>query len=263
MKSSPHALAVNDLTVAYGPATILHDVTTQVDAGEVVAVLGANGSGKSTLMKACLGLAPISAGSVQIFGRSVGGRPRVAFDRIGYVPQRSAAFSETPTTALEVVASGLIGSWRLRPPRGGRERALAALQQMGLGHRAHCPIRVFSGGQMQRTLIARALVRQPDLLILDEPLAGIDQDSQDLLLGALHDLHDAGTAIVVVLHEIGPFDGFLDRALVLAQGTIRHDGAPPTPRGHHAEPGHVHQHPDHAPPAPPTLAPDLSWSVRP
>ncbi|OKL54069.1 hypothetical protein BSZ39_06020 [Bowdeniella nasicola] len=256
---SDPVLLVDDLTVAYGPATILHDVTTTVTSGEVVAVLGANGSGKSTLIKACLGLAPVTHGEIYLFGAPITKPAQVPFDRIGYVPQRAAAISETPTTALEVVMSGMIGNWRLRPPRGAKARAMEALEQVNLADRAHHPIRVFSGGQLQRTLIARALVRTPELVILDEPLSGIDAHSQELLLGSLHQLHDAGATIIVILHEIGPFNGFLDRSIVLAQGSISHDGAPPEPHGHHASDSHVHQHYPHGDDAPPALAPDLSW----
>lgn len=259
MRDPAPVLFFDDLSVAYGPATILHDVTATVTRGEVVAVLGANGSGKSTLMKAALGLAPVTRGEIYLFGEPISQPAKVPFDRIGYVPQRAAAIGETPTTALEVVMSGLIGNWRLRPRRGAKATAMEALTKVNLADRAHDPIRVFSGGQIQRTLIARALVRRPELIVLDEPLAGIDRHSQELLLNALHELHDEGTTIIVVLHELGPFEGFLDRSIVLAQGSIAHDGAPPEPHGHHAHPDHVHQHHPHGDNAPPALAPDLSW----
>src|SRR5690606_10448683 len=162
-------------------ARILQGVDLDVRGGEMVALLGANGSGKSTLVKALLSVVPVSRGSVAIFGTDVADRRRVPWRRVGYVPQRVGAASGTPATALEVVASGLLDNRRLRPPRGWRDLALSALDEVGLAERANETVSVFSGGQQQRVLIARALVRRPELLVLDEPLTGIDRDSQESL----------------------------------------------------------------------------------
>ncbi|WP_226925063.1 metal ABC transporter ATP-binding protein [Georgenia thermotolerans] len=237
-------VAVAELGVTLGTSTILRGVSFTVRRGEIVALLGANGSGKSTLVKSLVGIVPITRGHAQLFGRDVTARHgAVPWDRIGYVPQRVTSGAGVPATALEVVVSGLIGNRRLRLPRGARQRALAALDQVGLADRADDSVQVFSGGQHQRVLIARALVRDPDLLILDEPLAGIDKRSKDALAATLEALHGRGTTILVVLHELGELGPLLERAIVLRHGRVVHDGARPTPAAGHDTPEHDHVHP--------------------
>ncbi|MDK8835926.1 ATP-binding cassette domain-containing protein, partial [Actinomyces urogenitalis] len=178
-RHDPDPVVVEDASVVLGSTLILSGINLTVAAGQSVALLGANGSGKSTLVKTVLGLNPLWAGCVRLFGHDVTHRCGVAWNRVGYVPQRVGASSGVPATALEVVRSGLLDSRHPFADRGrrARERALAALDAVGLADRAGDHVQVFSGGQSQRVLIARALVRDPDLLILDEPLAGIDRAS--------------------------------------------------------------------------------------
>src|SRR5690606_20662598 len=194
---------VRDLRVTLGSARILQGIDLDVHDGEFVALLGANGSGKSTLVKSLLTVTPVTSGTVELFGVDVRDARHVPWRRVGYVPQRVGAASGTPATALEVVSSGLLDNRRLRPPRRWRDRALEALDEVGLADRAGETVSVFSGGQQQRVLIARALVRRPDLLVLDEPLAGIDRDSQESLAATLTGLRERGTSVLVVLHELG------------------------------------------------------------
>lgn len=223
--------------------TILHGIDLTVRDGEVVALLGANGSGKSTLVKALTGIVPITAGRAEVFGADVAAARRsVPWSRVGYVPQRMGPSSGVPATAVEVVASGLLDGKRLRPGRGARRKSLEALEQVGLLDRAQDSVQVFSGGQQQRVLIARALAGEPEVLVMDEPTAGVDADSQDLLAGALGHLSQAGGSVVLVAHELGPIAGLIRRAVVLEDGRVVSDGAPPQPEGHHAAPGHAHQH---------------------
>ncbi|WP_152231045.1 metal ABC transporter ATP-binding protein [Georgenia ruanii] len=236
-------VAVEDLGVVLGASTILRGVSFTVRPGEIVALLGANGSGKSTLVKSLVGVVPIAHGHARLFGQDVTARHSVPWNRIGYVPQRVTSGAGVPATALEVVVSGLIDNQRLRLPRGARRRALAALDQVGLADRAGDSVQVFSGGQHQRVLIARALVRDPDLLILDEPLAGIDKRSKDALAATLEALHARGTTILVVLHELGELGPLLERAIVLRHGRVVHDGVSPSPTAGHDAPGHDHVHP--------------------
>lgn len=214
-------LVTTDLTASYGTAPILTGVSTTVHAGEVVAVIGANGSGKSTFMKACLGLVPKVTGSVQMFGHDTKREPKAAFTHVGYVPQRSPIAPATPVNALEMVTSGLVGAGSWHPKRGGKKRALAALETVGMADRAGDPIQYFSGGQLQRTMIARALVREPDLYLLDEPLAGVDQKSAQVVVDTLSVAHAKGATIVVVLHELGPFEPLITRALQASGGTLK------------------------------------------
>ena len=162
-------LEVSHLDVTLGASQILHDISVSVTTGEAVALLGSNGSGKSTLVRACLGIIPPTAGSVKLFGQDLNQSRSVEWDRIGYVPQRVSAASGVPATALEVVRSGLLGPRRLWADRGRKAKraAMEALEAVDLADRANDHVQVFSGGQAQRVLIARALVRRPDLLFLD------------------------------------------------------------------------------------------------
>lgn len=233
------------LSVAYDSARVLQNVDFRVGAGEAVALLGANGSGKSTLMRALLGITAASTGQVQLFETPLSARRIVPWERVGYVPQRAAAPSGLPATAVEVVLTGLLNRRTLHLRRGARARALAALEAVDLADRAHTAVQHLSGGQQQRVAIARALVRQPDLLLLDEPMAGVDTPTQDTLMRLLQRLHGEGMTIVVVLHEVAGMSSILQRAVVLRHGRIVHDGAPPLAVGAHAVAGHQHLHDDH------------------
>ena len=195
------AVSARGLHVELGGAAILHHVDLTVADGEVVALLGANGSGKSTLVRALIGVVPAGRGEVSLLGRPLG--RSVPWDRIGYVPQRVSATTGVPATAEEVVVSGTIHGRRVLPPRDARARAREALASVGLADAAGRAVRELSGGQQQRVLIARALVRRPDLLLLDEPVAGVDLPSQEAFAAALSGLAAAGTTILVVLHELG------------------------------------------------------------
>ncbi|MBQ0896420.1 metal ABC transporter ATP-binding protein [Micromonospora sp. U56] len=235
--------------VGYDGRPVLRDVSLTVTAGEVVAVLGANGSGKSTLIRAVLGLVPLAAGSVALFGTPL--RRFRQWRRIGYVPQRLGAGGGVPATVREVVASGrLARRGVLRPPgRTDREAVDAALRAVGLADRAADPVATLSGGQQQRTLIARALAGRPELLVLDEPTAGVDAASQEAFATALRDFVADGGTVLLVAHELGPLRPLISRAVVVHQGGICHDGVVPEPAGHHAEPDHDHVHP-HGPDEP-------------
>lgn len=258
--SDRSVVTARGLRVVLGGAVILRHVDLTVTEGEVVALLGANGSGKSTLVRALVGAAPAAAGSVELFGAPLG--RQVPWHRVGYVPQRVTADGGVPATATEVVVSGTLHGRRLLPPRDARTRARAALAEVGLEHVAERPVRELSGGQQQRVLIARALVRRPDLLVLDEPVAGVDLPSQQTFAAALGRLVTAGTTVLVVLHELGALAPQVSRAVVLRHGAVVHDGAPPAPRDEHAGPDHVHLHPHDASGGPDALEPGLTPTVR-
>ncbi|MEU7752771.1 metal ABC transporter ATP-binding protein [Micromonospora sp. NPDC049101] len=236
-------ITVEHGVVGYDGRPVLRDISLTVTAGEVVAVLGANGSGKSTLIRAVLGLVPFSAGSVTLFDRPL--RRFRQWERIGYVPQRLGAGGGVPATVREVVASGrLARRGVLRPPgRADRAAVDAALLAVGLADRAGDPVATLSGGQQQRTLIARALAGHPELLVLDEPTAGVDAASQEAFADALRDFVAGGGTVLLVAHELGPLRPVISRAVVVHEGRIAHDGAVPDPAGHHAEPDHDHVHP--------------------
>jgi zinc transport system ATP-binding protein len=225
---------------------VLRDLNLTVHSGEVVAVLGANGSGKSTLIRAVLGLMPLQSGSVELFGRPL--RKLRQWNRIGYVPQRLGAGSGVPATVREVVAAGRLARRGFLRPASRVDRAAVdeAIEAVGLGERTSDPVSTLSGGQQQRTLIARAIAGGPDLLVLDEPTAGVDATSQEAFAEALSAFVDRGGTVILVAHELGPLQPIVTRAVVVHDGVIAHDGAVPRPAGHHAEPGHDHVHP-HAP----------------
>ena len=216
-------LAATDISVELGGLPVLRGITMSVHAGEAVALLGGNGSGKSTLVRALLGLVPVQRGTAELFGT-----PRAAFrswSRIGYMPQRSAA-GLSGAKVKEVVAAGRLSRRPpFAPPRPDDRAAVArALATVGLTERTGDRLSELSVGQQQRVLLARALATEPELLVLDEPTAGVDLASQTALTDTLTDLVHGGTALVVVLHEVGWLAGLLDRGVVLREGRIAYDG---------------------------------------
>lgn len=252
-------LRIDHLDVTLGTSRIVHDVSARIHPGEFVALLGANGSGKSTLIRACVGAIDPSAGSLQFCGVPMTDRRHVPWQRLGYVPQRSTATAGVPATVAEVVGAGLLSGSRFRMPRNASHLIDSALTQVDLAHRADEPVATLSGGQQQRVLIARALVRDPDLLVLDEPLAGVDTEHQAAFAEVMAAVTTPERAVLVVLHETGPLHPLITRAIVLRHGQVVHDGAPPAAAGDHAAPDHDHQH-DHAPSAHP--AGDLDLNLR-
>lgn len=219
-------LAVDDVTVALAGRPVLRRVHLTVGAGELVALLGTNGSGKSTLVRACVGLVPRLGGDVRILGTVL-----AAFrdwHRVGYVPQRPSASSGVPATVREVVATGRLSLRRPFFPATGEDRLAVerALSQVDLTDRADDPVGELSGGQQQRVMIARALAGEPDLLILDEPTAGVDSATQHILAALLAQLVASGAAVLLVTHELGPLQRLVDRAVVLRDGRVAYDGPP-------------------------------------
>ncbi len=239
--------------VSLGGRPIVRDVDVAVHRGEVVALMGANGSGKSTLVKATVGLHPLSTGSISLFGEPLTGFRE--WHRLGYVPQRSTITQGVPSTVAEVVAAGRLSRRRPMVPirRSDRTAIAEALEAVGLADRAQHQVSTLSGGQQQRVLMARTLAGQPELLVLDEPNAGVDHDSQEAIAETLASLTAAGATIVVVLHELGPFADLIQRTLVLREGRVAYDG-PPLDADH---PDHHHHHRPTTPPflRPPVQAP--------
>src|SRR5262249_14937294 len=212
-------------------------VDLSVRTGEVVAILGANGSGKSTLVRSVLGLVPLAAGSVALFGVAGGRAPH---RRIGDVPPRIGAGRGRPGPRRGGRRSGrLARRGLLGPPRAADRTAVdAALAAVGLADRDTAPVTTLSGGQQQRTLIARALAAEPELLVLDEPTAGVDAASQAAFAHALRNFVGAAGTVLLVAHELGPLEPLVTRAVVVHNGSIAHDGPVPMAAGHHASPEH-------------------------
>jgi zinc transport system ATP-binding protein len=226
--------------VALAGRPIVRDVDLRIDAGEVVALLGANGSGKSTLVKALVGLLPMSAGHVRLFGTPL--EEFSAWGRLGYVPQRSTIAQGVPATVREVVSAGRLARRRAFQLPGADDRRAVrdALAAVGLEDRANHQVSTLSGGQQQRVLIARTLAGEPELLLLDEPNAGVDVISQQAIADTLAARARAGSTIVVVLHELGALEPLIDRTVLLREGRITYDGTPSalelSGHGEHCEP---------------------------
>ena len=237
------AVWMDGVAVGYGARLVLEGVSLSVSTGETVAILGANGSGKSTLIRAALGLVPVSSGSVELFGTPL--RRFRHWQRVGYVPQRLGAGSGVPATVGEVVSAGRLARRGFLRPASARDRRAVgdALAAVGLADRVRDPVATLSGGQQQRVLIARALAGAPELLVLDEPTAGVDAASQEAFASALGRFATGGGTVLLVAHELGPLRPLVTRAVVVHDGVIAHDGAVPEPVGHHAAPDHDHVHP--------------------
>jgi ABC-type Mn2+/Zn2+ transport system ATPase subunit len=207
-------LAVGGLAATYGGPVVLEDVSFQLDAGERIAVLGPNGGGKSTLFRVLLGELAALRGTLQL--------P----PRIGFVPQTERSRLDYPVSALDVALMGTltrIAWWR---PVGRRERhaASAALARVGLANLAHEQFGELSGGQRQRVLVARALVQDAPVLLLDEPFSGVDQRSAEILERLLVELTEEGRGILVATHDLEQARRF-DRVLCLNRRQIAF-GAP-------------------------------------
>ena len=187
----------------YGDVRVLDDINLAVEAGDVLGIIGPNGSGKTTLIRIMLGLLSPDRGEVRLFGR-----PIAAFrewKRLGYVPQRATLDPSLPVTVEEVVATGLVSTLGLlqRPGRAERTRIQEALAHVGMDRSAAARIGALSIGQQQRVLIARALVSGPELLILDEPTAGVDPEAQSTFYALLHHLNrERGVTLVLVSNDI-------------------------------------------------------------
>ncbi len=245
--------------LGYDGTPVISGIDLAVERGAVLALVGPNGSGKSTLVKAVLGLAEVVAGNLELFGQPAGEFGDRG--RIGYVPQRGAIAGVVPSTVHEVVSAGRLARSRtLRPFRAADRAAITrALDHVGLTDLSRARVATLSGGQQRRVLIARALAAEPELLVLDEPLAGVDLSSQGQLADVLRVLAENGTTIVVVLHELGPLRPLVTRIARLRDGHLVYDGpvtADVLADLHEDELGHHDHH--HDGPAPHRTSPGSS-----
>ncbi|QXG76371.1 metal ABC transporter ATP-binding protein [Modestobacter sp. L9-4] len=215
-------LELRGAAFGHGRRPVLRGVDLTVHPGEVLAVCGPNGAGKSTLVRGLLGLSDVLAGEVRLFGQ-----PRGQFrdwQRVGYVPQRSTVVGSVPVTVRELVSSGRlsrVGPWR-RFREVDRCAVDCALEGVGLAGLDRRPVAELSGGQQRRALVARALAGDPELLVLDEPTAGVDAGNQRVLAATLAGLAATGTAVVVVVHETGPLASVISRTVTVG-GTAVED----------------------------------------
>ncbi len=216
----PVVVDIRCASFGYTDQPVVQDVDLRIRTGEVVALLGPNGSGKTTVIRGLLGLARTMGGEVELFGRSADQLSQRW--RIGYVPQRHTVVGAIPSTVAEVVGSGRLARRRLWSWAGAADRSAIteAIERMGLGHLRDAPVGDLSGGQQRRVLIARALAAQPDVLIMDEPTAGVDAESSRRLVATLAGLLRHELTMLVVTHEISTLRPILTRAVQLRDGRV-------------------------------------------
>jgi zinc/manganese transport system ATP-binding protein len=216
-----NAVELEGAEARIGGRTIWRDVTVTVERGNFVAVLGPNGAGKSTFVRAVLGLQPLAAGRASILGA----RPGEANDRIGYLPQRRSFDETTRIRGVDVVRLGLDGArWGVPLPgrrsRGAAARVTEVVELVGAESYATRPIGELSGGEQQRLLIAQALVRRPQLLLLDEPLDSLDLPNQVGVAALVQRIcHEEDVAVLLVAHDVNPIISYLDGVIYFAGGT--------------------------------------------
>jgi zinc transport system ATP-binding protein len=237
----PLTIELEDVSFAYpGGPPVLREVDLAVEQGEFVAIAGPNGGGKTTLLRIALGLQRPQSGTALLFGeRAVQSGQR---RRIGYLAQRAHLGIDSPITVREVVSAGRVPRIGVagRFGRGDRARVAAAIERVGLARLSERPLATLSGGQQQRALIAKALAGEPDLLVLDEPTAGVDVDAQEALAALLDELHrELGATVLLVSHEFGAVERYVER-LVLVRGTVEFDGSPAALPATWHDPSHVH-----------------------
>jgi len=214
---SVDVLDIRDLTFRYNGADVLEDIRFSVEAGDYVGLVGPNGSGKTTLVRLLLGLLDLQQGEIRLFGRSV--REFREWTSIGYLPQKAAFVAPRfPATVREVVALGRLAGKRFPRVirRADQEAVLQALDRLGIADLRNRPVGELSGGQQQRVLIARALVNDPDLLILDEPASALDPEVRDRFFQLLADFNARRkVTVIMVTHDLGTIGRYSSKLLYL------------------------------------------------
>lgn len=207
------ALNISNLTVAYKEKPVLSDVDICIPQGTLLGIVGPNGAGKTTLIKSILGLVKPLAANITILGK-----PLLLHRRhIAYVPQRTTIDWDFPINVLDVVLMGSYNKlgWFARPGEQEKMCALAALEKVGMTEFASRQIGQLSGGQQQRVFLARALMQNPSIYLMDEPFAGVDMSTEKMIITLLKELADSGKTILVVHHDLQKLQEYFDWLLLL------------------------------------------------
>ena len=214
----PAGLLVSNLSAGYGHTLALRGVTADVSPGAVVGVIGPNGAGKSTFLKALAGVLPLRSGTVELDGAELRGQP----GRVAFVPQREDVNWEFPVTARDVVLMGRYqrAGWLRWPGSDDRRRAEAALERLGLGGMSGRHISQFSGGQQQRIFLARAVVQEPRVVLLDEPFTGIDAPNREVFHAVIRELAASGVIVLVATHDLDEVQQTTDHVLCLNRSMV-------------------------------------------
>jgi manganese/zinc/iron transport system ATP- binding protein len=211
-KKAP-ALKIEQLSVNYDKTPVLWDIYCEVPEGKLVGIIGPNGAGKSTLLKTLLGMTKPLSGRIEFFGKSY----KQARHRVAYVPQRTSVDWDFPITAFEVVLMGRYGKLGLLkwPKSADKEAARHALDMVGMLNFADRQISQLSGGQQQRLFIARALLQDADLYLMDEPFAGVDMATEKAIIALMDKLKVQGKTLLVVHHDLSTVDSYFDWVIML------------------------------------------------
>ncbi|GAB4168303.1 MAG: manganese ABC transporter ATP-binding protein MntB [Terrimicrobiaceae bacterium] len=212
-QEGPPPLELHDLTVAYHRKPVIYGIDLEVPAGSLVGIIGPNGAGKSTLIKSVMGLLPVTAGWVKVFGKSY----RENCRRVGYVPQRESVDWDFPVNVMDVVLMGRYGRLRLgqRPSKADHEVARECLEKVKMLPFANRQIGNLSGGQQQRVFLARALAQESDLYLMDEPFVGVDAATEAAIIEILRELKSRGKTLMVVHHDLASAKEYFDRLVLL------------------------------------------------
>ncbi len=212
-QANAFALSVHQLSVNYDKTPVLWDLSFEVPKGKLVGIIGPNGAGKSTLMKAILGLISPLSGKVEFIGEPIA----KVRQKIAYVPQKESVDWQFPITVQELVIMGCYGRLGIgrRPSLLDWQAALNYLDLLGMAAYAKRQINELSGGQQQRIFIARSLMQEADVYLMDEPFAGIDKASETVIIQLLKKMRDQGKTIFVVHHDLNSVKNYFDWALIL------------------------------------------------
>jgi len=211
-------LKVHNLTVAYSDTPVFTDVAVNFNAGKITGIIGPNGAGKSTMIKAMLGLIKVRTGTVDFDGRTL----KQVRKQIAYVEQRKDIDLTFPINVFDVVLTGTYGRLGLfrEPSKADRQRCQDALDQLGLSEFAQRQISQLSGGQLQRVFVARAIVQDASIIIMDEPFVGIDLQSETVIMRLLHQWRDEGKTVIVVHHDLNKVNHYFDELVILNHGIV-------------------------------------------
>jgi ABC-type Mn2+/Zn2+ transport system ATPase subunit len=213
----PRVLEWSHVSLQFEGRQVLNDIDVWMCGGELTCLCGANGAGKTQLIRIGLGLVAPSVGQVKLLG----GSPVDTRRRVGYVPQLKAFNRNVPATVEDVLISSLRGAWPLFPRRGERDRAAHVLQRVGGLTLLDKDVTVLSGGELQRVFMARALLQDPEILILDEPLAAIDTAGRGKLMDLMEELRNSGAvSILLITHSEAVVRRLGDRAIFLERGRL-------------------------------------------
>jgi ABC-type Mn2+/Zn2+ transport system ATPase subunit len=221
--SQPHVLDVEGVTIDIRGKRIIDDVTFWIPKGEFVCLCGPNGAGKTTLLKAIMGLLPVARGTIRVGGEP----PGAGHHTIGYVPQRKGFDRDFPARGVDLIVAAIRGTWPARITPEERERARAALAKIGGEALIDKPLAGLSGGETQRVFLARALINDPSLIVLDEPTAGVDARGRAELLDLLTSLSRSDElAAILVTHNLAAVAQTAERIIYLEAGRVLCWGLP-------------------------------------